>query len=94
MRFSERRGIKPIKNVILTGGMDDDLRNGLWNALDLFCWEEVIARYGYNYHECDEIISRLCRSIWLIIPSDIAFSRIRGSSGRALVSAVNQLKYS
>jgi hypothetical protein len=65
MRFSERSGIKPIKNVIQTEGMDDDLRNGLWNALDLFYWEHVVTRYGYNYHESDELISKLCRSVWL-----------------------------
>jgi hypothetical protein len=65
MKFSERRGIKPIKNVIQTDDMDADLRTGLWNALSLFYWDDVVTRYGYSYHESDELISRLCRSIWL-----------------------------
>lgn len=35
MRFSERTGLRPIKNVIQTDDMDQDLRIGLWNALTL-----------------------------------------------------------
>ncbi len=57
MRFSERKGLKPIKNVIQTDDMDRELRNGLWNALTLFYWEDVRQRWGQ--------ISQLCRSIWL-----------------------------
>ena len=32
--FSQRKGIKPIKNVIQIDSMDNDLRNKLWNALE------------------------------------------------------------
>lgn len=31
--FSQRKGIKPTKSVIQIDSMDDDLKNGLWNAL-------------------------------------------------------------
>jgi hypothetical protein len=57
MRFSERKGLKPIKNVIQTDDMDQDLRIGLWNALTLFYWEDVDQRWGQ--------LSQLWRSIWL-----------------------------
>lgn len=33
MLFSQRVGIKPIKSVLQVESMDDDLRNGLWNAI-------------------------------------------------------------
>ncbi len=36
--FSQRHGYKPVKSVIQTESMDQDLRVGLWNALELFYW--------------------------------------------------------
>ena len=36
MWFSQRIGKKPVKVEIQKGSMDDDLRNGLWNAFCLF----------------------------------------------------------
>ena len=33
MRFSERYGYKPIREIIQKESMDDDLKNGLWNVL-------------------------------------------------------------
>jgi len=30
--------LKPVKSVIQKDSMDKELRNGLWNALDIFCW--------------------------------------------------------
>lgn len=39
--FSQRKGLKPIKSVIQIDSMDDDLRNGLWNALDIYDWDSV-----------------------------------------------------
>ncbi|TEA54393.1 hypothetical protein EZE46_04505 [Bacillus sp. BH2] len=41
MRFSERMGFAPVKELIQIESMDDDLRNGLWNA-----FESVIAGPG------------------------------------------------
>jgi len=37
-RFSERLGITPPKTNIQIKSIDDELRNGLWNALDLHYW--------------------------------------------------------
>ncbi len=36
--FSQKYGYKPLKTVIQVKGMDSDLRNGLWNALDKHYW--------------------------------------------------------
>jgi len=41
MRFSERMGLKPVKQLIQTESMDADLRNSLWNILNLHCWEDT-----------------------------------------------------
>ena len=36
--FSQRYGYKPVKSVIQTESIDQELRTGLWNALDIFYW--------------------------------------------------------
>jgi len=36
--FSERMGLKPVKELIQKDSMDDDLRIGLWNLLQLSYW--------------------------------------------------------
>ena len=46
MLFSQRRGLKPVKCIIQKDSMDEDLRNGLWNALDIFYWRRM---RGYEY---------------------------------------------
>lgn len=35
-RFSQRYGFRPVKNVVQVDTIDLDLRNSLWNALDIF----------------------------------------------------------
>jgi hypothetical protein len=40
MLFSQKHGYKPVKNVIQLESIDTELRNGLWNALDIFYWSE------------------------------------------------------
>lgn len=47
--FSERKGLKPSRETIQTDGMNDDLRNSLWNALQLTVWDSddfLYDRYG------------------------------------------------
>lgn len=38
MRFSERKGMKKVSEIIQVEGMNADLRNSLWNVLDLLAW--------------------------------------------------------
>ena len=39
--FSHRKGFKPVKSVVQVDSMDNDLRNGLWNALTIHYWNLV-----------------------------------------------------
>jgi hypothetical protein len=39
--FSQRKGIKPVKNVIQIDSIDNDLRNRLWDALSIFYWSKI-----------------------------------------------------
>jgi hypothetical protein len=40
-RFSERVGVKRVKTALQIRSMDTELRNGIWNVLDLFCWRQL-----------------------------------------------------
>ena len=36
--FSERKGLKPVSEIIQIDSMNEALRNSLWNALDVALW--------------------------------------------------------
>lgn len=42
--FSQQYGYKPVKTVVQVDGIDQDLRNGLWNALDTHYWWQAERR--------------------------------------------------
>jgi len=60
--FSQRKGLKSVKNVIQKESMDDDLRNGLWNVLTVIYWENVKGSYFDSPD--NERIFTLFRLIW------------------------------
>jgi hypothetical protein len=39
MKFSERIGITKAESILQIQGMNSDLRNSLWNVLDIFVWQ-------------------------------------------------------
>ena len=41
MKFSQRIGITPVETALQTDGMTPELRNTLWNILDLHVWSSV-----------------------------------------------------
>ncbi|MBO9767774.1 AbiJ-NTD4 domain-containing protein [Xanthomonas phaseoli] len=49
MSFSQRMGLKPIRELIQADGMDTPLRNALWDALHLCVWSKAknLVRYGH-----------------------------------------------
>jgi AbiJ N-terminal domain 4 len=62
MTFSERQGLKPIRQVLQTDSMDEALRSRLWNVLgdSLPSWVE-----GYNFsHRDNRLLLRFCRTAW------------------------------
>ena len=47
--FSERKGLKPVREAIQTDSMGDELRNSLWNGLHVAIWDSngfVQSRHG------------------------------------------------
>lgn len=39
--FSQRKGLKPVKNIIQIDSIDTELKNGLWDALTFFYWNRM-----------------------------------------------------
>ena len=44
--FSQRKGIKPVAEVVQIGAMNEELRNSLWNALDTVFWSSAGFVHG------------------------------------------------
>jgi hypothetical protein len=68
--FSQRQGI--VRNILQVDEMDSDLRNGLWNILDIYFWSTLrqmseIHFYKDNEYldqsDCDDICS-LVKELW------------------------------
>lgn len=57
--FSQRKGIKPVKSIIQEDNMDEDLRNGLWNALTIFYWNRVEDESISYYKEINILFTRI-----------------------------------
>jgi hypothetical protein len=57
--FSERKGIKPVKSFIQVDSIDNDLRNGLWNALKLNYWNKLRKGYISSYPTFKELFTKL-----------------------------------
>lgn len=60
--FSQRKGLKPIPEVAQVGGMSDELRNSLWNALDVVFWSASGFRYGRSGGTGE--IEEFSRQLW------------------------------
>ena len=39
--FSQRIGLKSVKKAIQKESIDNDLKNGLWNAITLIYWNQI-----------------------------------------------------
>ena len=48
MLFSQRKGLKPIKDTFQTDNIDDDLRARLWNTLTIYYWKHIGEWLSYD----------------------------------------------
>jgi len=60
--FSQRKGFKPIKSVMQVDSMDSELKNGLWDALTIFYWNQVKKR-GFSSYDYGKI-NILLKILW------------------------------
>lgn len=61
MGFSQRRGFKPIKEVIQFDSMDQELRVGLWNVLCASYWDQIPEN---NYVADGGRVQILTQGLW------------------------------
>lgn len=59
--FSQRRGLKPVKNVVQVDFVDDELRTGLWNTLSTSYWSHLDDSLPLKF---DGDIHTLCLALW------------------------------
>lgn len=57
--FSQRKGIKPVKSVIQSDSIDDDLKNGLWDALTIYYWKRIKGAWISGHDDIDTLFTRL-----------------------------------
>jgi len=62
MKFSERMGLTPVASVIQVNGMNDALRNGLWNVL-YTQMSDSLDSIGM-YCSCEPKIEAFSRALW------------------------------
>lgn len=48
MRFSERYGYKPVRDIIQKESIDDHLRNGIWSVFHLCLWSKI-SHFSSSY---------------------------------------------
>lgn len=63
MKFSERIGKNKPKELLQIGGIDNDLKNLLWNAITMFYWDNIIKDSFINSNPRN--VSTLLNKIWI-----------------------------
>jgi hypothetical protein len=64
MLFSKRKGLTPVRVTVQKDGMDDDLRNGLWNTLYLCIWQRITYDHSYHQKFRDSNVYDLFQNYW------------------------------
>lgn len=59
--FSYRKGITPVKNIIQVDNIDDDLLNGLWDALTIHYWDGMSEN---SYLSFNKNLHTLFKRLW------------------------------
>lgn len=55
MRFSERRGLVPVRSAVQIESMDDELRTQLWNVTYALYFQRRVGEYGEEFDEFQPI---------------------------------------
>lgn len=63
MRFSERYGYKPVREIIQKESMDEHLRVSLWNVLHECLWDRAFSNQE-SFYTLDSHLSKLIKSYW------------------------------
>ncbi len=61
MKFSQRKGIIPVKSKIQIDSMDDDLRNTLWNLISVYYLSGITQDYINDEDNVDFLLQKIWR---------------------------------
>ena len=69
MFFSERYGYRPVREIMQIDSVDEPLRNGLWNLLQVYAWDDAKPSRGmyggyYLSNHGNEGLRQLCHALW------------------------------
>lgn len=64
MRFSERYGYKPVREIIQKESIDDTLKNLLWSVLNDYLWKRVDHGRNFSYTKYSNV-SSLLNAYWI-----------------------------
>src|SRR5436189_5646478 len=59
MKFSERKNFIKPSNIIQTDGMNDELRNSLWNVFDIIIWNSQSFTWTSTEEAGIEVYSKI-----------------------------------
>lgn len=62
--FSQRKKLHPASKMLQVDGMDNDLRNSLWNALEHSLWKNWSHSSSYRSHDTE--IKQLLEKFWML----------------------------
>jgi hypothetical protein len=62
--FSQRRGLKPIKDKLQIDSIDQDLKNRLWNLILIYYFPHVTGDFLYLYENQETLCVRLWHSFF------------------------------
>ena len=89
--FSQRKGIKPVAEVVQIGAMNEELRNSLWNALDTVFWSSAGFVHGqYGAHGEIEKFSRALWAHYFKKPVDARPGYSHSNRGRQILDRIRE----
>ncbi len=65
MRFSERYGYKPVRDIIQKESIDNELKNGLWSVFHSYIWNRIEQGRNQSSFTRNSNIYSLVESYWL-----------------------------
>lgn len=79
--FSQRVGLVPLEKAIQLEAIDQELRNGLWNVMDVLAWD-LYRPHDYNFEDSTEKVGDLVHQIFLGLYKMAydAMPKLRGAS--------------
>ncbi|OAL77285.1 hypothetical protein AY606_11365 [Acinetobacter sp. SFB] len=64
MRFSERYGYKPVRDIIQKESIDDHLRNGIWSVFHLCLWSKISHHPSIYSYTKNSNLNNLINKYW------------------------------